>query len=256
MPGTPIITIDLEQGWIREGNLVHALGSEQGFALMARTWLRAGWDAKYVYRFTWLGRPVIQLPEDLMRVQEAIYAVRPTVVIETGVAHGGSLVFYASLLQAIGGGRVIGIDIDIRAHNRRALEQHELAGMIVLLDGSSTDRRVVDRVRTLLEPSDRVLVVLDSDHTKDHVRAELEAYAPLVTYGSYLVIMDGVVEDLAGAPRTSPHWAWDNPAAATRDFLASHPEFEVAQPPPPFNEGVQSPDPTYWKTGWLRRIPP
>jgi cephalosporin hydroxylase len=250
-----MITIDLEQGWIREGTDVHALGSERGFALMARVWLRAGWDAKYVYRFTWLGRPVIQLPEDLMRVQEAVYAVRPTVVIETGVAHGGSLVFYASLLHALGGGRVIGVDVDVREPNRRALRCHELADLIVLVDGSSTEARVVERVRSLLDPADRVLVVLDSDHSRDHVLAELEAYGPLVTAGSYLVVMDGVIEDLAGAPRTATDWAWNNPAAAEREFLASHPEFEAHRPPFPFNEGVASPDPTYWKSGWLRRRP-
>ncbi len=249
-----MISFDLELGSVREGDGPWLpLGSREGFELASRVWLRAGWDAKYVYRFTWLGRPVIQLPEDLIRVQEAIHEVRPTVVIETGVAHGGSLVFHASLLSVLGGGRVIGIDVEIRPHNRQAIETHELAGMITLIEGDSVAPDALSQVRSLLREGDRVMVLLDSAHTRRHVLAELEAYGPMVSPGSYLAAADGIMEDLEGAPRSAPGWGTDNPAAAVRDFLLSHPEFVVAAPAQAFNEGVGSVTPTYWKQGWLRR---
>ena len=178
-----MIRIDLEQGWVSEdggdGEVRHALGSADGFALVSKAWLRAGWDAKYVYSFTWMGRPVIQLPEDMLRIQEVIYADRPTLIIETGVAHGGSLIFYASLFKAMGiPGRVVGIDIEIRPHNRRAIESHELFPYITLLEGSSVAPEIVDQVRALVGAEDRVMVILDSNHSKTHVQAELDAYVP------------------------------------------------------------------------------
>lgn len=128
----------------------YPLASAEGFAAASRAWIRAGWDAKYVYSFAWFGRPIIQLPDDLIRVQEVIYAVKPDVLIETGVAHGGSLIFYASLFKAMERGRVVGVDIDIRPHNRKAIESHELASYITLIEGNSVDPAIVDQVRKLV----------------------------------------------------------------------------------------------------------
>src|ERR1700737_2669358 len=172
-----------------------------------------------------MGRPIIQLPDDMIRAQEVIYAVRPTVVVETGVAHGGSLVFYASLLKAMGGGRVIGVDIEIRPHNRRAIEAHELASQITLVEGSSTALDVVAKVRSLVQPTDRVFVMLDSNHSKAHVLAELRAYADLVSPGSYVVAADGIMADLVGAPRSHPDWGGNNPRAAAAEFLRGGDDF-------------------------------
>lgn len=253
-----MIRIDLEDGWVSEdtggSEVRHALGSAAGFALVSKAWLRAGWDAKHVYSFTWMGRPIIQLPEDMVRMQEVIYADRPTLIIETGVAHGGSLVYYASLLKAMGiDGRVVGIDIEIRPHNRTAIEAHELFSHITLVEGSSVAPDIVDQVRSLVGPQDRVMVILDSNHSKAHVRAELDAYSQLVSKGSYIVATDGIMHWLGNAPRTQADWSWNNPRQAAAEFLEKHPEFELASPKPQFNEGSVEEPVTYWPDAWLRR---
>lgn len=226
----------------------------EAFAAVSDAWLRLGWDTKYVYGFSWLGRPIIQLPEDLIRLQEAIYRVQPDVIVETGIAHGGSLIFYASLCKAMGRGRVVGVDIEIRQHNREAIEAHELFEYITLLEGSSTDAEVVQQVRDAVGDAESVLVMLDSNHTAEHVLAELEAYAPLVSPGSYIVAADGIMAQVAGAPRTGEDWAWNNPKAAAEEFVSAHPEFEIEQPEPPFNEGAVERAVTYWPGGWIRRV--
>jgi cephalosporin hydroxylase len=233
----------------------YPLGSAEGFRILSSLWLRAGWDTKYVYSFSWLGRPVIQLPEDLIRVQEVIFGVKPDVIIETGVAHGGSLVFYATLCRAMRKGRVIGIDIDVRPHNRAAIEAHELRDVITLIDGSSVDPAVVERVRDSVSPGETAFVVLDSSHTKSHVLMELESYAPLVSPGSYIVAADGIMASLAGAPRSSPDWTWNNPKAAVADFIRNHREFVVDEPRFPFNEGRIDERVTYWPSAFLKRLP-
>ncbi len=248
-----VMTIDMTAGTVAHGGAMHSLASAEGFAAVSRAWLRAGWDAKYVYSFTWLGRPIIQLPEDMVRLQEVIFRLKPDVILETGIAHGGSLVFSASLCKLMGKGRVIGVDIEIRPHNRQAIESHFLADLITLVEGGSTDSSTVDRVKSLIAPGETVLVLLDSNHTQAHVLAELEAYAGLVTPGSYIVAMDGVLELVPGAPRTSPQSAWDNPASAARAFAAAHPEFEIAEPEFAFNEGAVRGWVTYWPSAFLRR---
>src|SRR5262245_4459601 len=171
------VTIDSDAGQLIEhetdGQRVLPLYSPEAFALLSRCWVEVGWSQKYSYTFSWLGRPIIQLPEDLVRIQEVIYRVRPDVIVETGVAHGGSLVFYASLCRAMDRGRVIGVDIQIRPHNRRAIEQHELAAYITLVEGSSTDPAVFEQVRARIAPDETVLVLLDSCHTRAHVLEEL-----------------------------------------------------------------------------------
>ena len=183
-----------------------SLSDPRAFSLISDLWIRSGWDTKYVYGFSWLGRPVIQLPEDLIRIQEVIYNIKPDIIIETGVAHGGSLIFYASLCAAIGKGRVIGIDIEIRDHNRKAIEDHRLSPMISLFEGSSIEPSIVQSVNNQIGSSETVLILLDSNHSKDHVLLELEAYSPLVSPGSYIVACDGVMQQVSGAPRTSADW--------------------------------------------------
>jgi cephalosporin hydroxylase len=229
------------------------LYSKEGFELLSQLWVKVGWNQKYTYTFSWLGRPIIQLPEDMIRIQEVIVQVRPDVVVETGVAHGGSLIYYASLCRMLGRGRVIGIDVEIRPHNRQAIEQHPLASDITLVEGSSTDPSVVERVKRDVGDATSVLVLLDSNHSRDHVRAELEAYAPLVTVGSYIVATDGVMQEVADVPRGKREWSVDNPVSAVRDFLASHPEFTVEQPRWPFNESELQRNVTHWPQAYLRR---
>lgn len=245
---------DEQAGVIRHDGREISLENPEAFYLISKAWLRAGWDTKYVYGFSWLGRPVIQLPEDMLRIQEVIYAIKPDVIVETGVAHGGSLIFYASLCTAIGKGRVIGIDIEIRPHNRTAIEEHRLSPMITLVEGSSIDKDVVRSVKDLIGSAETVLVLLDSNHLKDHVLAELEAYAPLVSPGSYIVACDGIMQQVVGAPRSEKDWDWNNPISAVNAFLASHSEFECVEPIWPFNEGQIKNRVTYWPKAFLRKL--
>lgn len=229
------------------------LYSKPAFEAISREWVRVGWNQKYPYTFSWMGRPVIQLPEDMLRMQEAIFQIKPDVIIETGVAHGGSLIFYSSLCKAMDKGRIIGIDIEIRAHNRVAIEAHPLNDRITLIEGSSTAPEIVSQVKSLVKPGETVLVILDSNHTYAHVHDELEAYAGLVTPGSYIVATDGIMHDLADVPRGTPEWATDNPAWAARDFAAEHPEFVIEQPAWPFNESELDQNITHWPGAWLKR---
>jgi cephalosporin hydroxylase len=229
------------------------LYSREAFEQLSRQWVRVGWNQKYPYTFSWFGRPVIQLPEDMIRMQEVLFRVQPDVVVETGVAHGGSLVFYASLMAAIGKGRVIGVDIEIRKHNRAGLDAHFLRPRIDLVEGSSIDPAIVADVRGRIRPGETVLVILDSNHSYAHVSGELEAYAPLVTPGSYLVSTDGVMADVADVPRGKPEWTHDNPTRAAADFAARHPEFVLEQPAWPFNESDLRENVTHWPGAWLRR---
>jgi cephalosporin hydroxylase len=232
------------------------LDSPEAFRAVGRLWLEIGWTQRYSYGFSWLGRPVIQLPEDLIRIQEVISRVQPDVIVETGVAHGGSLMFYATLCKAIGRGRVIGIELSLRAANRAAIEAHALAEYVTLVEGDSIAAETLDRVRAAVEPGAAVLVVLDSSHARDHVLAELEAYGPLVSPGSYVVVADGIMADLAGVPGGRPDWAWNNPKAAALAFVARHPEFVIEEPAFPFNEGAIGERLTYWPSGFLRRRDP
>ncbi len=251
------ITIDTEtQQLIQEadGHSVSLdLYSDAAFELISTQWLKVGWNQKYTYTFSWMGRPVIQLPEDMIRLQEVIYTVKPDVIIETGVAHGGSLIYYASLCKAMGKGRVIGIDIEIRPHNRKTIEAHTLSPLITLVEGSSTASTVVRHVGSLIAQGETVLVLLDSNHSKGHVLAELEAYHRFITPGSYIVATDGIMQDLHDVPQGKPEWVWDNPAAAAGEFAERHPEFHLQQPPWPFNESRLDKNITHWPSAWLRK---
>jgi cephalosporin hydroxylase len=200
----------------------------------AAAFMQASTVPKYSYNFAWMGRPIIQYPQDIVAMQELIWALQPDLIIETGIAHGGSLVFSASMLElnaACGGpadARVLGIDIDIRAHNRAAIEAHPMARRIDMIEGSSLDPAVIAQVHAAAAGKRQVLVCLDSNHTHDHALAELEAYAPLTTVGSCCVVFDTIIEDLpAGTYPDRPWGPGNNPKTAVRAWCRSHPEFEV-----------------------------
>lgn len=241
---------------VRDGSVEHTypMASSEAFAAASKAWLRAGWDAKHVYSFTWMGRPIIQLPEDMVRLQELIWTTRPDVIVETGVAHGGSLIFYASLFEAMGHGRVIGIDIEIRPHNRQATEAHPMFRRIELVEGSSTAPEIVEDVRSRISSGEKVMVILDSNHSHAHVLDELRAYAPFVQVGGYLVATDGIMQDVVGAPRSQEDWATNNPQQAARDFAAEDDRFIIEEPEWLFNEGVVTERVTYWPSCYLRRV--
>lgn len=210
----------------------------------ARRFMRSSTVPKYSYNFEWMGRPIIQYPQDVVAMQELIWQVRPDLVIETGIAHGGSLIFSASMLaqldlcDAIAEGRtldprssrrkVLGIDIDIRPHNRAAIEAHPMASRISMIEGSSIAQDVVEQVAGIAAGFERVLVCLDSNHTHAHVAAELEAYAPLTSVGSYCVVFDTVIEDFPEGMYPDRPWGpGDNPKTAVWEYLERHPEFQV-----------------------------
>lgn len=230
------------------------LYSKEAFEIISHQWLKVGWNQKYVYTFSWMGRPIIQLPEDMIRIQEVIYKVKPDVIIETGIAHGGSLIYYASLCKVMDKGRVIGVDIEIRPPNRKAIEKHELFSYITLIEGDSTGEEIVNQVKALVRPNETVLVVLDSKHTKQHVLEELKAYAPFVTKGSYIVATDGSMKDLYDVPRGNPEWIWDNPTAAALEFASKNPDFIIEQPEWTFNESELTDNITHWPGAYLKRI--
>ena len=210
-----------------------ANGNNVPLRAVAHEFLAATVEPKYSYNFSWLGRPIIQYPQDIVAMQEILWSVQPDLVVETGIAHGGSLIFSASMLElnaACGGpadARVVGVDIDIRAHNRKAVEAHPMARRITMLEGSSIAPEIVGQVRALAAGRKTVLVCLDSNHTHAHVLAELEAYASLTTPGSYCVVFDTLVDDMPKSFYPDRPWGpGDNPKSAVRAFLASHPEFE------------------------------
>ncbi len=191
-------------------------------------------QSKYSYNFSWLGRPVIQYPQDIMAMQEIIWQVQPDLIIETGIAHGGSLIFSAAMLElnaACGGtanATVLGIDIDIRSHNRKAIEEHPMFRRIKMIEGSSVAPNVIAQAKGMISEKSRVLVCLDSNHTHDHVLAELEVYAPFVSAGSYCVVFDTLIEDMPTDMFINRPWGpGNNPKTAVWEYLKTHPEFEI-----------------------------
>jgi len=191
-------------------------------------WINATAPYRYVYHFSWMGRPMIQFPQDILAMQEIIWQVKPDRIIETGIAHGGSLIFYASMLELLGGGgQVLGIDIDIREHNRREIEKHPMFKRIQMIQGSSVDRKVVQKVYAWVGKREKVLVVLDSNHTHAHVRKEMELYSPLVKKGSYLVVFDTIIEEMPEDFFPDRPWGkGNNPKTAVDEFLRVNQRFE------------------------------
>ncbi|MBI3597363.1 MAG: cephalosporin hydroxylase family protein [Nitrospirae bacterium] len=205
------------------------MSANKDLGLLTKSWFIESCTYKYSYNFTWMGRPVIQYPQDMIAMQEIIWQVKPDLIIETGIAHGGSLVFYASMLELIGGnGQVLGIDLDIRQHNRSAIDKHPMAKRITMLEGSSIDEAIVREVYNRAKTKTRVLIALDSNHTHDHVLQELKAYSPLVKKDSYMVIFDTVIEDLPEDFFPDRPWGkGNNPKTAVREFLKSNDRFVI-----------------------------
>lgn len=219
-------------------------GADSVIGIVTQNWVNAANRLKYSYHFEWLGRPIIQYPQDILAMQELIWEIKPDLIIETGIAHGGSLIFSASMLalldmcDAIESGqsinpkesrrKVLGLDIDIRAHNRAAIEAHPMASRIQMIQGSSIAPEVIEQVHQVAAGYQRILVCLDSNHTHDHVLAELEAYAPLVSKGSYCVVFDTIIEDMPADMFPDRPWGpGNNPKTAVWEFLKTHPEFEI-----------------------------
>lgn len=208
-------------------NNITGLREDTAIQAQSLQWVQAIVRHKYTYNFRWMGRPAIQFPQDMVAMQEILWDLKPDLVIEAGVAHGGSVVFYASMLELIGHGEVLGLDIDIRAHNREAIESHPMAKRIRLLEGSSVAPQTIAQVHEIAKGK-RVVVVLDSNHTHEHVLAELRAYAPLVCEGGYCVVMDTIVEDLPASFFSDRPWGpGDNPKTAVQQYLKETDAFEI-----------------------------
>lgn len=244
---------------------IDGLGDDKDLQALSRIWVREITPHKWAYNFSWLGRPAIQFPNDAWAMQELVWRIKPDLIIETGIAHGGSLVMNASLLALVdlceaieadepldprvSQRKVLGIDIDIRSHNRTAIEAHPMASRIQMIEGSSVAPEVIAQVQQVAQGFERVLVCLDSNHTHAHVLAELEAYAPLVSEGSYCVVFDTIVEDMPKAMFPDRPWGpGDNPKTAVWEYLKTHPEFEIDESIPHKLLITVAPD------GYLRKI--
>lgn len=208
--------------------------SPEGLALVSSLWVKLFAQYRLTHASTWLGVPIIQFPEDIVMMQELVWKVRPDVIVECGLAHGGSALLYASLLELLGKGLVVGVDVDIRPHNRAALEAHPLAGRLRLVEGSSVEADTAQRVAAHIRPGDTVMVVLDSNHSCGHVAREIQLYKNMVSPGSYLVVMDGAQAEVWDTPDGRPEWKDDNPLRAIEEFMATaqgRAEFEIDEEP-------------------------
>jgi len=207
---------------------IKLLGKSSELKILGNKFIEKSSEYKYSYNFTWFGRPIIQYPQDIVAMQEIIWKVKPDLLIETGIAHGGSLIFYASLFEAIGHGEVLGIDVDIRDHNKKAIESHPLFKRIKMLQGSSTSDDIMKRVREVAKDKKCIMVCLDSSHTHEHVAKELELYAGFVTRDSYLVVFDTVIEELPADFFPNRPWgSGNNPKTAVQEFLKKNKKFVV-----------------------------
>lgn len=219
----------IEQFNAEKAENIKAQGEDKSLKDLGLKFLVQTAPKKYSYNFSWMGRPIIAFPQDMIAMQELIWDVQPDLIVETGVAHGGSIIYYASLLELIGkDGLVVGIDIDIRKHNRDLIESHPMFKRIRLIEGSSLSQRVVDSVKSLAAGKRKIMICLDSNHTHDHVLEELKLYAPLTSVGSYCIVFDTVVEDMP------EDWKWDrpwgkgnNPKTAVKEFLSSNDNFVI-----------------------------
>lgn len=211
----------------REQNIKN-LSKDNALHILSKKWIIDSSDHKYSYNFTWLGRPIIQFPQDIIAIQEIIWSIKPDLIIETGIAHGGGLILYASILELIGKGKVVGIDIDIRKHNRKEIEKHPLSKRIKMIEGSSIDEETIRQVCRLTRNKKTILVILDSNHTKDHVLAELNRYSTFVTKDSYLVVFDTIIDDLPDRFFDSKPWDRNNnPKLAVHEFLKNNDRFMI-----------------------------
>ncbi len=209
---------------------IERLGSDTEFKELSKKWIKESVKRYYSYNFTWMGRPIIQYPQDMVAIQEIVWKIKPDLIVETGIAHGGSLVFHASLLELIGGeGKAVGVDIEIRKHNREAIEAHPMFKRIQLIEGSSTDPATVAQVFAAAEGKKNILVLLDSNHSYEHVMNEIKLYAPLVAQGSYLIVLDTLVESLTDeyVMKERPWGIGNSPLTAVKEFIKTNPNFII-----------------------------
>jgi cephalosporin hydroxylase len=230
------MSVDDEQFASARARNIAWLSADDDLKNFSRAWQVEAAKHNYIYNFSWLGRPIIQLPQDVFAMQELIWSIQPDLIIETGIAHGGSLIFSASMLElnaACGGppdAQVLGIDIDIRAHNRAEIEAHPMFKRIRMIQGSSIAPEIIEQVHAAAKSKQRVLVCLDSNHTHDHVLAELNSYAPLTSVGSYCVVFDTAIEEVPAAMSADRPWGpGNNPMTAVREFLKTTDRFEIDQ---------------------------
>jgi len=212
----------------KNNKMINLMDKDKEMLKLTRKWFNRAFSHEYSYHFSWLGRPIIQFPQDMVAIQEIIWRTKPDLIIETGIAHGGSLIFSASILELIGKGKILGIDIDIRQHNKKEIEKHFLKKRITMLEGSSLDRKILDKVKKIAKNKKRVLLFLDSFHTHEHVLKELEMYSPFIKKGGYVVVFDTIIEFM---PKGSfPHRPWEkgnNPHTAVKKFLKKNKRFKI-----------------------------
>ena len=207
---------------------IEAQGNNMSLIESARIFLKESIRSLYSYNFSWMGRPIIQYPQDIVVMQEILWSVKPDLVIETGIAHGGSIIYYASILELIGKGEVLGIDIEIRPHNRKAIQEHPMSRRITMIEGDSVSKSVLDQVKVAASEKETVLACLDSNHTHDHVLLEMELYSPFVTKGSYLVVFDTIIDDLPNEFYANRPWGRkNNPKMAVYEFLKKSDRFVI-----------------------------
>jgi len=212
----------------RNLNKIKLMSQNKSLAKISKQWFLKSYKFEYSYHFKWLGRPIIQYPQDIIAIQEIIWKVKPDLIIETGIAHGGSLIFSASILELIGKGKVLGIDIDIRKHNRKQIEKHPLFTRITMIEGSSIEKSVLQKVYALSKGMKKVMVLLDSNHTHEHVINELNLYSPMVSKGSYLIVFDTIAEFMPKKIFNNKPWGkGNNPMSAVREFLKKNNRFKV-----------------------------
>jgi len=211
----------------KEIKKVFDLYSEESVDIISSLWSKLSLHNKYTHDITWLGVPIIQFSNDIIMMQELIWKTRPDVIIECGLAHGGSALFYASLLEIIGKGNVIGIDVDIRQYNKIVIQNHPLSHRVKMIEGSSISQPTINKVKKMVLESTKVMVILDSNHSKEHVMNELNLYKNFVTTGCYLVVMDGIQKFVWDMPSGKKEWKNDNPLDAIEEFLEKNSNFEV-----------------------------
>jgi len=234
---------------IEKENRIKSYHDDRHFLKLSQNWLIESFKKKYEYNFTWLGRPIIQYPFDIISIQELIWKVKPDLIIETGIAHGGSIIFSASMLEIIGKGEVLGIDIDIRQHNKIEIQKHPMYKRITMIEGSSVDKVVFQKVKKIVNDHKIVLLLLDSNHTHDHVLHELQLYSQFVSLNSYIVVFDTFIEDLPDELSQDRPWGkGNNPKTAVKEFLKDNQKFQIDKKIESKLIITSSPD------GFLRRV--
>ena len=212
----------------RNNKLIKTMSKDLEFRKESEEWFEKSLKYEYSYHFSWLGRPIIQYPQDILAIQEIIWKIKPDLIIETGIAHGGSLILSASILELIGKGEVLGIDIDIRKHNKEEIEKHSLYKRITMIKGSSINKEIIKKVHSFAKEKKKIMVILDSNHTHNHVLEELAAYAPLVSKGSYLIVFDTIIQNMPKEFTKNRPWGKNNnPKTAVEQFLKKNKRFKI-----------------------------